>query len=345
MGNTDNEPVAEGQTGYGMASPIWNDFMTRYLSGKQAVEFSRPDNIAEVEICLDSGAQPGPGCERRGIEIFAGDQLPPGSDQDFLKPLFVDLWTNLEANESCTESVFEATFFNLVANGREDVLVREKMSAREWLENTSAGQSWTSQRGISIPLRLPPAEACNDDTPRPVVEITSPRQSDEVTGEIDIRGTALGPGFAGYEVEYGLSHDPLGWGQVQGRRSNTVENGLLAPWDTSVAEGGPAAIKVVIIGPDNIYTSEDDPVRLESRVLLIVIEPTPTPTPTPTDTPTPTPSPTATSTSTSTPTPSPTNTSTPIGTPTPTRPAQVLATPTPGDSTDPVSALTPTASP
>jgi 1A family penicillin-binding protein len=345
VGNTDNEPVGEGQTGYGMAAPIWNDFMTRFLSGKQALEFSRPDGITEVEICLDSGAQPGPGCESRGIEIFAGDQLPPGSDQDFLKPLFVDLWTNLVANESCTESVFEATFFNLVANGREDVLVREKMSAREWLENTSAGQSWAGQRGISIPLRLPPPEACNDDTPRPVVEIASPRQSDEMTGEIDIRGTALGPGFAGYEVEYGLSHDPLGWGRVQGRRSNTVENGLLAPWDTTVIEGGPATIKVVIIGPDNLYTEEDDPVRLESRVLIIVIEPTPTPTPTPTDTPTPTPSPTATSTSTSTPTPSPTSTSTPLATPTPTKPAQSPATPTLENSAEPASTETPTANP
>jgi membrane peptidoglycan carboxypeptidase len=335
VGNTDNEPVGEGQTGYSMAAPIWNEFMNRYLSGQQPVDFLRPGGITEVEICRDSGAQPGPGCDSRSVEVFANDQLPPGSDQDFLKPLFIDLWSNLEANESCTESVYEAVFFNLVAFGREEVLVREQRSAREWLEDTPAGQNWAGQRGITLPLRLPPSDACDDNTPRPRVEINQPRQSDQVTGEIDIRGTVLGPGFAGYLVDYGLSHDPLGWGQVQEPRTHMVENDLLAIWDTTEAAGGPATIRVVIVGPDNIYTEEEDPVRLEARVLLLVLEPTATPTPTPTDTPTPTYTPTPTDTPTPTYTPTATSTSAPSATSTitpsstPTKSISLEPTPTP----------------
>jgi 1A family penicillin-binding protein len=335
VGNTDSEPVGEGQTGYGMAAPIWNDFMTRYLSGRQPVDFSRPGEITGVEICLDSGAQPGPGCDRRSVELFANDQLPPSSDQDFLKPLFIDLWTNLEANENCAESPFEAVFFNLVSNGREEVLVREQRTAREWLENTSAGRNWAGQRGIALPLRLPPSDACDSDTARPRVEIAQPREGEQVTGEIGIWGTVLGPGFSGYLVDYGLSHDPLGWGQVQELRTHTVENDLLAIWDTTQADGGPATIRVVIVGPDNNYTEEEDPVRLEVRVLLLVLEPTATPTPTPTETPTPTHTPTATSTTT--PSPTPTITLTPSVTSTDS--ASLENTPTPGST--PLSTPTP----
>jgi 1A family penicillin-binding protein len=335
VGNTDNEPVGEGQTGYGMASPIWNEFMNRYLAGKQAVEFSRPEGIAEVEICLDSGAQPGPGCKSRALEIFANDQLPAGSDGDFLKPLFVDLWTNLEANENCTESLYEAIFFHLVAYGRDEVLVREQRNARQWLEDTSAGQNWAGQRDITLPLRLPPSAACENDTPRPRVEITHPRQSEQVTGEFDIRGTVLGPGFTGYLVEYGLSDDPLGWGQVQEMRTHMVDNNLLAIWDAADIAGGPVTIRVIIVGPDNIYTEEEDPVRLEARVLVLLLEPTATPTPTPTETPTPTTTPTATSTST--PSPTPTTTHTPSPTPT----ASATSEPTPTPRGTPISPTTP----
>ena len=346
VGNTDNEPVGEGQTGYGMASPIWNDFMTRYLSGKQALEFPRLDTITDVEICLDSGAQPGPGCDSRSKEFFAHDQLPSGSDRDFLKPVFIDLWTNLEANENCSESVYEANFFNLVAYGREDVLVREQRSARQWLENTSSGQNWAGQRRITLPLQLPPASACDQDTPRPKVEISQPRQSEQVTGEIEIWGSALGPAFAGYEVEYGLSHDPQGWGRIQERRTHIVDNNLLAKWDASDVAGGPATIRVIIIGPDNIYTEEDDPVRMEARVLLLILEPTATPTSTPTDTPTPTntPTPTPTPTATTTSTPSPMATSTPSPTPSKIVPSDFTPIPTVGGTQPPPSTATATAS-
>jgi 1A family penicillin-binding protein len=343
VGNTDNRPVAEGQSGYQMASPIWNSFMSRYLANRQPVEFPRPAGITEAEICADSGARPGPGCGRRVVELFAGDQPPPGVDQDFLRPLFVDLWTNLVANESCTESVYEATFFNLVANGREEVLARERRNAQIWLEQSAGGRAWASQRNISLPLRLPPSEACDRNTPRPEVAISQPKPQDSVSGEVEIFGVALGPNFAGYQVEYGLGPDPLGWGQVQELRTHTVDEQLLARWDTEGIEGGPVTIRLIIFGPDNPHTAEDDPVSLEARALLILVEPTPTPTSTPTETATATETPTetatgtATTTPTQTATPSPTSTASPTASSTPMTPtATPTVTPTPAGTSTPV---------
>ncbi len=325
VGNTDNQPLAAGQSGYRLATPIWNRFMSAYLAGRQPVDFPRASGITEVEICTDSGAQPGPGCDARAVELFANDQLPPGRDQDFLQSLFVDLWTNLVATDRCTDSVYEATLFNLVANGREDVLARERQNARNWLENSIAGQGWAAQRGIAIPLRLPPAGTCDENTPRPLASISRPSPAEMLIDDIEIHGSAMGPNYTGYLVEYGLSHDPQGWAAVQEMRTHQVDNNLLALWNTLDAQPGPVTFRLTVFGPDNPYTNEYDPISIEARMPVLVIEPTPTPTPTPTETPTPT----ATPTPTETPTAMPTSTPSPTATETPTtEPATTEPTPT-----------------
>jgi 1A family penicillin-binding protein len=297
VGNTDNEPVGEGQSGYNMASPLWNDFMQGYLASREAIAFSRPSDVVEVEICALSGAQPGPACPEQMTELFANDQPPLDEEQDFVSETPIDLWTGLVANEYCTEAVYEAPFFNLRVSAREDVAPRETDAAREWIEESAAGRAWAEALGISLPLELPPEESCEPDTPRPQVSIGAPGENIQVTGDVEIRGTALGPNFAGYAVEYGLSHDPGGWGLVQERRNEQVQDGLLATWDTEdVSTSGPVTVRVLVYGPDNPYTEDEDRVTAEARVHLSLLQPTATPTPTPTETPTPTSEATATAT-------------------------------------------------
>ncbi|MEZ4518474.1 MAG: hypothetical protein R3C44_17200 [Chloroflexota bacterium] len=70
VGNTDNEPIGEGQSGTQLAAPIWSQFMTSYLSG-QALGFVRPPGIVEREICADRhGTRP---------------QLHPADDRTFCR--------------------------------------------------------------------------------------------------------------------------------------------------------------------------------------------------------------------------------------------------------------------
>ncbi len=45
VGNTDNEPIGEGQSGYQIATPIWNRFMSQYLAGRAPVDFVRPPGV------------------------------------------------------------------------------------------------------------------------------------------------------------------------------------------------------------------------------------------------------------------------------------------------------------
>ncbi len=300
-GNTNNQPIGTGQSGYRVASPIWNSFMTQYHVDKPPLDFVRPPGIVEIEICADSGARPGPGCANRRLELFAGDQPPQDADQDFIQKTAVDLWTNLRATAACPDAVYDASFFTLLVNGNESVRGREQAAAKQWLEQTSAGRAWANSRNIGVPLRLPPTQTC-EDQPRPLVTITQPGTGAEIIDTVEIWGSARSPNFNGYLVEYGLGENPGGWGLVQERQPNEVDNGRLATWDTSPIQlFGAITLRVVIFGPDNPYTLEDDPVSLETRTLLTLLKPSPTPTATATNTPTATATPTVTATSTATP--------------------------------------------
>ena len=310
VGNTIPEPLAQGVSGGNSAAPIWNEFMTAYHTGRQPLDFVRPPGVVDMSICADSGTEPGNDCANRVTELFAGDQLPLPADQDFLQTVPVDLWTNLVANENCGEAIFPASFFSPIATVREEVRERERTNAIAWIQDTPDGQGWAGARNIALPLRLPPTESCTPDTPRPVAAITFPFADGEVSGIFEIRGTAKGPNYAGYRLEFGLSHDPGGWGELLGLQTNQIEDNVLASWDTSPIAGGPIAIRLIVYGPDNPYTPEDDRVTLEARVPLMLMAPTETPTPTSTPTETPTVSPTPSLT--------PTMTETPLFTPTPT---------------------------
>jgi hypothetical protein len=164
--------------------------------------------------------------------------------------------------------------------------------------------------------------------------------------DVEVHGSAMGPNYTGYLVEYGLSHDPQGWAAVQEMRTHQVDNNLLAHWNTLDAEPGPVTFRLIVFGPDNPFTNDYDPVSIEARMPVLLIEPTPTPSPTPTETPTPTQTPTPTDTPTPTPTatPSPTATVTAAATeeptiepatpePPPTAPGTLVGPPPPATAT------------
>jgi hypothetical protein len=296
--------------------------------------------VVDVEICADSGTQPGAECLSRGQEIFAADQPPLDSSHDFIQKQAIDLWTQLLATNACPEAVYDAKFFTMLVFGNDNVLQRERNGAQLWLEQTPVGRNWAAKREISIPLRLPPNRSCDGSTPRPRAEILQPANGSEVINVATIIGSASGPGYTGYQVEYGLGYEPGGWGAISGYQPFTVDNGYLADWNTTqLALSGPATVRLIIFGPDNPFTPEQDPVTMEKRVVLTVLQPTPTPTPTPTNTPTPT------ATFTPTPTPSLEPTIPPTSTPFPTFVPDPATPFTPVETLLPIPTFTPEGTP
>ena len=298
---------------------------TQYLAGKEALGFPRPAGVVEREVCADTGiaVSATTPCAQRIVEVFANDQ-PPLDETQGTTRVALDLWTGLRANEFCNDAVYEATFGGgIPVNGRPEVLERERALAQQWIQ--TAGQGWSGQSSGGLSLGTPPTESCDGNTPRPRAEITRPREEGDMPDRqaVQILGSALGPNFAGYQVEYGLGENPGGWGLVQERRPEAVQDGLLAVWDTTQIDySGPVTIRVIVFGPDNPNTPENDPVTKEGRTVVNLVQPTATPTETPTETPTPT----ATGTSMPTATPTLPPTATLPATAAPTLPPTATAT-------------------
>ncbi|MBK8434222.1 MAG: transglycosylase domain-containing protein [Chloroflexi bacterium] len=340
VGNTSNQPMGNGASGYQIASPIWNSFMNGYLAGKPATPFNRPATVVNYEICASSGTIPSEGCANRRSEVFAQDQPPRGAADDFLQKVPIDLWTGFRATQACPEAVFEANFVNLLVTGRSpQITQRETDLAKAWIEQTGDGQAWAGNRGIAIPLQLPPTQACEATTERPLAQFTAPAPFSEISGEFELRGTAKGPNFAGFQLDYGFSHNPGGWGNLLERQGNPVQDGLLFRWNPEELAGrgigsGQMTIRLIVFGPDNPYTAEEDRVQITADLPFTLLEATGTPTATPTETGTPIATPTATPTGA------------PTATPTPQPPLPPTATPTvPVIVTEPPPTPTETATP
>ncbi|MFT7585677.1 MAG: penicillin-binding protein 1C [Cellvibrionaceae bacterium] len=331
VGNTDNTPVAEGGSGYAMASPIWNSFMTQVLASQPQVGFTRPEGIVELEVCARSGTVPNATCPERKRELFNSINPPLGTENDFLQKVPIDLWTGLRAGAACGESVYEASFINLQVNSRPEIVPREEQAILTWLQNTNSGRNWAASQNLALPsggtLALPPSLTCDGTTPRPVYQFVQPTAGQELQGVVDILGEARGPGLVGYRIDFGLTHNPEGWVTLAEVRADEFSNSnVLMRLDTETLPPGPFSLRLTLIGPDNPFTAEIDNVILETQIPLTVAEPTPTPTPSPTDTPTATSTPTETATPTQTatiPPPPP-----PEDTPTATTQAPTVAAPT-----------------
>ncbi|MDF1514693.1 MAG: transglycosylase domain-containing protein, partial [Anaerolineae bacterium] len=260
VGNNDNTPM-NNVIGSSGAGPIWNAVMRRVHEGQPAQPFPRPAGIVEREICTLSGTQPSPYCPETRVDLFAFDNLPPESDQDWLQQVDIDADSGLLANRHCPENVISQI-----------VVLPERVSdpqGRTWLRD------WAAQRGIIVA----PKDPCNPLDVPPEIAISAPSNREEVYESIHILGTVALANFDRYELTYGIGANPQGWGWISGPHRTMVRNGLLGTWDISPDVGaGLFTIRVVAY---NTYGT-----RFSATSQITILAPTATPTPTPTETPT-----------------------------------------------------------
>ncbi len=79
-GNSDYQPMWEinGLTG---AAPIWHQFMRAVLSGAPEDDFTRPEDLVQVEVCALSGLLPSEACVFRRWEWFIPGTQPVEQDR------------------------------------------------------------------------------------------------------------------------------------------------------------------------------------------------------------------------------------------------------------------------
>ncbi len=313
VGNTDNSPMIN-VTGVTGAGPIWRGVMDAAAQWYPPREFPMPPGVFPQTVCADDGALPSEYClqhSRTRTELFVSD--PPGPNEGLYRLLRVDTFSGLIANQYCEDYVEERLYLALPNPSQ---LIDVRPFIVNWLLNTDAGRAWAAERGITPEFiaQAPPEQSCGPDTPRPTIAIDQPQEGSVQGNIVTVWGTVDAPNFSHYRVEFGVSHDPIGWGVVQGDTSQIIHGGVLGQVDLSAYEDGPMTIRVIV------YDTQGH--SAEKRVHFMLVKPTPTPPPTPTITLTPTVKPTKT------PEPTVAPTETPSGAePTPTETPGAITTP------------------
>ena len=88
VGNNDNTPMSYVASGITGASPIWNKIMRTQLDAANPNQFSTPEGLVKVAICVRTGTLPCRGCPYVREELFVAGTQPTKacSPAQFYKP-------------------------------------------------------------------------------------------------------------------------------------------------------------------------------------------------------------------------------------------------------------------
>jgi len=255
VGNADNSPMVN-ISGVAGAGPIWNQFMSIAHAGEPVMAFTPPGGVRQFEVCADTGTLPSDACPERRTHWFAEDRPPLPKEQD--------LWRRIRMVRGTEELATEYTPADQV---EERVFKVYPLEYREW----------AIQHGIAQP---PIGAVVAPPTPQPgevQVAITSPADGATVSGVLPVYGSAAIPGFAAFELQYGISHDPGAFSpSISGPFGAPVINGQLGTWDTTGLGNGPHTLRVLVRAGNGA--------QYEGRVRVFVDNTPPTATPEPTPT-------------------------------------------------------------
>ncbi len=140
--------------------------------------------------------------------------------------------------------------------------------------------------GIALPMTGVPVASAAPLAQERVAIITSPRDGAQLTGVVQITGTATDPKFDHYELAWASQNTPDAW-QMIANVQNQIQNGSLGTWDTASLPPGVyrLLLRVVRQGDKNtdavvnnlsINQGTPTPAPTATPTLEVTIAPTPT---------------------------------------------------------------------
>ncbi len=233
VGNNNNTPMV-GSSGITGAAPIWHDVMTAALAGQPAQQFQPPANDQQMRVCADFGTQDFQDCPTHASDWFFSAN-PPSAPTNLFKSMQIDSFSGLIANENCPDYVQNKTF-----------LIVDDPTAIAWLNNDPNGQAWAQQHHIDLPVVPPPTQACDPNTPRPILKLTSPQPQTTVQGLLEVRGSVFVPGFNRYQLEVAQGLNGTDFHIVDGpiTAQPSADNSFLGRWDTTGISNGPYTLRL-----------------------------------------------------------------------------------------------------
>jgi membrane carboxypeptidase/penicillin-binding protein PbpC len=191
---------------------LWNALMQIASQNVPAQDWTIPADVSLINVCDPSGMLPTAECPNLVSEVFLNGNEPVQPD---------NMYRKFSINR---ETGFLATVFTLPQ------LIEE----RTYLVVPTDARSWAESAGLDIP----PTNYDVIQSPRfdGNVNISSPDLFSEVSGDVQIKGTAAGEDFASYRILVGQGLNPQEWIQIA-EENSPVTNAVLARWDTKGLSG------------------------------------------------------------------------------------------------------------
>jgi membrane carboxypeptidase/penicillin-binding protein PbpC len=191
---------------------LWNALMQAASQNLPPDGWAIPADVSVMNVCDPSGMLPTANCPNLVSEVFLNGNEPVQTD---------NMYRKYAVNR---ETGLLATVFTLPQLIEERVYFVVPSDARAWAEGAG--------------LEIPPANYDVIQSPRvdENVNITSPDLFSEVSGDVQIKGTATGNDFVSYRILVGQGLNPQEWIQVAEGNQPVTDN-LLADWNTKGLSG------------------------------------------------------------------------------------------------------------
>ena len=221
-----------------LPAALWAALMQTASASLPADGWTPPAGITAMDVCDPSGLLPTADCPDVVREVFINGFEPTQSDNLF-HTYTVNRETGLLATVFTPPDLVEVRVFMSVP-----------AEARQWAA------------GAGIPVEPVAYDAIQPGAPNPNANISAPALFAEVSGRVQLTGTATGNGFQYYRIQVGEGLYPREWKQIGGDVTTPLINGPLAEWDTS-GLSGLYAIQLVVVYADQ---------RVETAVVLVTVK-------------------------------------------------------------------------
>lgn len=220
-----------------IAASLWNAVMQAATQGLPPDGWLAPAGVTAIDVCDPSGMLPTADCPSIVSEIFLNGNEPTQSDT---------LYRRVAINR---ETGLQATVFTPPALVEQRVFMRLPDEALEWAK--SAG------------IAVAPAgyDAIQAAPVNPNVHISAPAMFANVSGPVQITGTATADDFDRYRVLVGRGINPDEWITVGNEPIDPVTDGILATWDTT-GLSGLYAIQLQVLHADS---------RVETAIIQVTV--------------------------------------------------------------------------
>ncbi len=212
-GNGNLDSPDEGQVPAKVSAALWHA-VTQYATQEMPPSsWEVPPGISAVDVCDPSGQLPTRNCPTVVNEIFLNGNEPTQFDS---------LYQSFQINR---ETKLLATVFT----------PPELIEERVYMLIPPVASEWAATAGLPLPpesydvIAMPPIKEN--------AQISEPQMFSNVSGEVEIIGTAKGDDFISYRLQAGQGVNPQAWIQISEDISTPVTNGLLATWDTGEFNG------------------------------------------------------------------------------------------------------------